>query len=313
MNRPRPKVMDTDRGMVFVPGGSFRMGSDRHYPEEAPAHAATVDGFWVDTHTVTNAAFARFVAATDYVTVAERPPDPALYPGALPDLLKPGAVVFTGTAGPVRLNDYGQWWAYVPGANWHRPLGPDSDLGKLDDHPVVHVSFEDAEAYAAWAGKALPREAEWEYAARGGRRGADYVWGDEWMPDGRTMAKTWRGRFPWENLESGGFARTAPVGSFPPNGYGLYDMAGNVWQWTVDWYAARHDSGGGCCASDDARRTASFDPLQPAVPIPRKVVKGGSFLCSPDYCSRYRPAARQPQTIDTAMSHLGFRCIVRAP
>jgi len=297
--------------MVHLSGGAFRMGSDRHYPEEAPAYAATAGAFWIDTHAVTNAAFARFVTATGYVTIAERPLDPALYPGALPELLKPGAVVFTPTDRPVPLNDFRNWWAYVPGANWRHPRGPESDLTGLDDHPVVHVSFEDAENYAEWAGKTLPTEAEWEYAARGGLDGAEYAWGDEWTPEGRPMAKTWQGRFPWQNLAPDGFPHTAPVGSFPANGFGLYDMAGNVWQWTTDWYAAQRTETS-CCGSDEARRTASFDPHQPGVHIPRKVVKGGSFLCSPEYCRRYRPAARQPQMIDTAMSHLGFRCIVRA-
>jgi sulfatase modifying factor 1 len=303
-------------GMVWVPGGSFRMGSDHRYPEEAPAHRVAVDGFWMDPHTVTNAEFADFAAATGYRTVAERPLDPVDYPGAKPELLKPGALVFQKAAGPVDKRNLKNWWSYVPGANWRHPMGPGSGIEGLDDHPVVHVAYEDAEAYAAWVGKALPTEAEWEFAARGGLDGATYCWGDEFEPDGRPMANTWQGEFPWQNLLKDGFERTSPVGSFPANGYGLFDMAGNVWEWTSDWFAARHpaDAAKACCVPKNPRGgpiEGSYEPRQPNVRIPRKVVKGGSFLCSPSYCLRYRPAARQPQMIDSAMSHIGFRCIDR--
>jgi len=315
--RDRPSGAVQRPGMAWIPGGVFRMGSDVHYPEEGPSHRAKVDGFWMDRHTVTNAQFARFVAETGYVTVAERPLNPELYPDADPDLLAPGALVFHMTSGPVNKSDVSNWWRYTLGAKWDRPLGPESDLAGLENHPVVHVSFEDAQAYAAWAGKALPTEAEWEFAARGGLDAAPYVWGAELTPGGRHMANTWQGEFPWQNLEADGFAGAAPVGSYPANGYGLHDMAGNVWEWTTDWYFTRHegDAAKPCCIPENphgAPMETSFDPDQPRVPIPRKVVKGGSFLCAPSYCRRYRPAARQPQMIDTAMSHVGFRCIIRA-
>ena len=299
-------------GMVWIPGGTYRLGSDVHYAEERPAHDVTVRGFWMDAATVTNAQFAAFVAATGYVTVAERPLDPAAYPGADPALLVPGALVFRMTRGPVDLRDVSQWWAYVPGANWRHPEGPGSDIGDRAEHPVVQVAYEDAAAYAAWRGAALPTEAEWEIAARGGLHGAEYCWGDSLTPGGRHMANIWQGEFPWQNTAEDGFVRTAPVKSFPANGYGLFDMAGNVWQWTTDWYAARRapETSDACCAPGRARE-ASYDPAQPAIRIPRKVIKGGSFLCAPSYCRRYRPAARHPEMIDTATSHIGFRCVVR--
>ena len=302
--------------MVGIPGGTFLMGDDHAYREERPRHSVTVDAFWMDRHTVTNSEFAAFVAKTGYVTVAERPLDQAMYPGAKPAMLNPGALVFRMTQGPVDTSNVANWWHWTPDAQWRRPEGPGSDLEGREDHPVVHVAYEDAEAYAAWAGKALPSEAEWEYAARGGLEGCDFVWGDELTPEGRYMANTWQGPFPWRNFESDGFTGTAPVGSYPANGYGLFDMAGNVWQWTTNWWSSRHeaDPAKPCCAPSNPRGPAmegSLDPMQPAIRIPRRVVKGGSFLCAPSYCRRYRPAARHAQMVDTGMSHIGFRCIRR--
>jgi sulfatase modifying factor 1 len=309
-------LAEVGNGMVLISGGTFRMGSKRFYPEEGPVHRVRVDAFRIDRAPVTNAEFARFVAATGYVTVAERPLDPALYPGAMPGMLVPGALVFTSPPGPVDHRSLHNWWRYVPGACWRQPEGPGSDLAGRLDHPVVQVTHEDAKAYAAWAGKDLPTEAEWEYAARGGLDGKAYCWGDEARPGERWMANTWQGEFPWRNLAEDGFAGTSPVGSFPANGFGLVDMAGNVWEWTDDWYTARHpaDAAKPCCIPSNprgGRRDTSLDPAQPRVRIPRKVVKGGSYLCAPSYCLRYRPAARQPQMIDSAMSHIGFRCVRR--
>lgn len=298
---------------VPLPGGTFLMGSDAHYVEERPAHRRSVAPFAIDDTCVTNAAFAAFVAATGYVTVAERPLDPALYPGADPANLQPGSLVFHMTEGPVDTTDYRNWWRWTTGASWRHPEGPGSGIADRADHPVVHIAFEDAEAYAAWAGKRLPTEAEWEYAARGGLDGAEFAWGEELAPGGVHMANTWQGPFPWRNFGTDGFERTCPVRSFPPNAYGLYEMCGNVWEWTTDWFAARHSPEAGqpvCCgASRAAAMEASFDPAQPRIRIPRKVVKGGSFLCAPSYCRRYRPAARHAQMTDSGMSHIGFRCL----
>ena len=306
---------DTPPRMRWIPGGTFRVGSDRHYPEEAPVHEVTVGGFWIDQYAVTNRDFAAFVAATGYRTVAERPLNLADYPGALPYLLKAGSLVFHKSRGPVDLRDISNWWSFKPGAYWRHPEGKGSSVAGRLDHPVVQVAFEDAEAYAHWAGKELPSEAEWEFAARGGLDGAEFVWGDELYPDGRQTANTWQGEFPWQNLCADGFERTSPVGAFPPNGYGLYDMAGNVWQWTTDWFSARHQpAASACCIPANPRGGpigASYDPAQPQCRIPRKVVKGGSFLCAPNYCRRYRPAARHAQMIDSGMSHIGFRCVIR--
>ena len=304
-------------GMVQLPGGTFRMGSDRHYPEEAPVHRVTVGPFWIDLTPVTNRQFRQFIEATGYITVAELAPDPKDYPGALPNMLKPGSLVFAPPRHPVDLRDWSQWWSFEFGANWRRPRGRGWSNKGLDDHPAVHVAYKDAAAYAAWAGKELPTEAEWEYAARGGLDGAEFAWGEELMPGGRHMANTWQGDFPYENLATDGYTRTSPVGAFPPNGYGLIDMIGNVWEWTVDWYSARHttEAQKSCCIPENPRggpETGSYDECIPSVRIPRKVVKGGSFLCAPNYCRRYRPAARHAQPIDTGMSHVGFRCIVRA-
>jgi formylglycine-generating enzyme required for sulfatase activity len=302
--------------MVWIPGGTFLMGSDRHYPEEAPAHSVHVDGFWMSRHTVTNAEFGRFVSETGYVTLAERPANPDDYPGALPELLVPASVMFRKAARPVDLSDPYNWWVYVAGADWRHPRGPESSIDQLPDHPVVHVAFEDAEAYAKWAGLSLPTEAEWEFAARGGLDGAEFAWGNEFTPDGRQLANTWQGEFPWQNLAQDGYEWTAPVGSFPPNGYGLFDMAGNVWEWTADWYEDHGRIKKACCTVANPRggqRDASYDPRTPDIKIPRKVMKGGSYLCAPNYCRRYRPAARMAQPVDTSTCHLGFRGIVKGP
>jgi len=311
---PDPPGAPPSPGMMWVPGGTFTMGSDDHYPEEAPAHSVAVEGFWIDRTTVTNDDFAAFVKATGHVTLAEQPPDPAVYPDAQPELLVAASSVFRRPRRPVDLRDPYQWWTWVPGADWRHPRGPQSSLKGLGDHPVVHVAFDDAAAYAAWAGKDLPTEAEWERAARGGLEGAEYAWGDELTPGGRHVANVWQGEFPMVNLAEDGWEYTAPVRSFPPNGFGLFQVAGNVWEWTTDWY---QDHGAGvtrpCCTVDNPRggtREASVDGSAPAA-IPRRVMKGGSHLCAPNYCRRYRPAARMAQAVDTSTSHLGFRCIVR--
>lgn len=299
--------------MIFIPGGTFLMGSNRHYPEEAPVRRVSVDGFWIDRAPITNRQFRRFVEATGYVTLAERRLDAADYPGAAPEMLRPGSLVFVPPARPVPLDDWRRWWVLVFGASWRHPYGPRTTCEGLDDHPVVHIAHEDALAYAAWAGKDLPTEAEWEFAARGGLEGAEYAWGDVFMPEGRPMANSWFGRFPYENTKLHGFDRTSPVGSFPANGYGLVDMIGNVWEWTSDPYVPRHlpaparaDASAACCSPMAAR-----DMRQPR--IARRVIRGGSHLCAPSYCRRYRPAARQPQPVDSPASHLGFRCVVRCP
>jgi sulfatase modifying factor 1 len=302
--------------IAFVPGATFLMGSDRHYPEEAPAHRVTVDDFWIDRDPVTNAEFDRFVRDSGYVTLAERPLDPAHYPGVASHLLQPSSLVFSPPGPPVESATWQEWWRLVPGASWRRPYGPGSSCRDLQAHPVVHVAFEDALAYARWAGKDLPTEAEWELAARGGLEDAEYAWGDTFAPDGQHMANTWQGRFPHENTALDGFERTSPVRSFPPNGYGLYDMIGNVWEWTCDFYAPRHapPAGKPCCVPRNPRNSnpeTSLDPALPAYTIPRRLIKGGSHLCAPDYCRRYRPAARQAQAIDSPTSHVGFRCVAR--
>jgi formylglycine-generating enzyme required for sulfatase activity len=265
-----------------------------------------VDGFAIARTTVTNREFAAFVRDTKYRTVAERPLDPADFPGAPAENLVAGSMVFTGTSGPVDLRHLSQWWAWTPGANWRRPFGPGTTIGDRADHPVVHVAYEDAEAYAEWAGARLPTEAEWEFAARGGLDGARFTWGDEPEAAEQHLANYWHGEFPWRARR--GYGATAPVGSFPANGYGLSDMAGNVWEWTSDWYSG-YEAADSCCAPSNPRggeRDASIDPEQP-FPVPRRVVKGGSFLCADSYCQRYRPAARRAQMIDTGMSHVGFR------
>ncbi len=310
------RKQDPARNMTRIPGGTFRMGSAGFYPEERPVHRVSVDGFWIDTRPVTVEEFRRFVKATGYITAAQRPLDPAEYPDADPALLVPGSLVFHRTAGPVDLRDYRNWWAYVPGASWQHPDGPGSDCRGRERHPVTHVAYEDAESYAAWAGKELPTEAEWEYAARGGLDGAVYAWGDEFAPGGRLMANSWQGQFPWQNLVTDGYEGTSPVGSFPANGYGLQDMTGNVWEWTCDYFTPRHpaQAAAACCAPRNPRVSSparSGISAGPGSHLPRRVIKGGSYLCAPNYCLRYRPAARQGEAIDSATCHLGFRCVIR--
>ncbi|GAB3574623.1 formylglycine-generating enzyme family protein [Leifsonia lichenia] len=293
---------------MLVTGGEYRMGSDEHYPEEAPSHRVSVDGFWISPTAVTNREYAAFARATGYRTVAERPLDPADFPGAPAENLVPGSMVFTGTPGPVDLRHLSQWWAWTPGANWRRPFGPGSSIGNRAEHPVVHLAYEDAEAYAVWVGARLPTEAEWEFAARGGLNGASFTWGDDPEAPGEARANYWHGDFPWRAVS--GYGSTAPVGSFPANGYGLYDMAGNVWEWTSDWYEG-FDGDTGCCAPSNpsgGTRDGSINPAEQFA-VPRKTVKGGSFLCADSYCRRYRPAARRAQMIDTGMSHIGFRIV----
>jgi len=277
------------------------MGSADFYPEERPVHEATVDGFWMDERPVTVGEFRRFIKATGHVTLAERPLDPDEFPDADPSLLKPGSLVFRPARGPVDLADHRNWWEYVPGACWHRPEGPGSDTYTRGRHPVTHIAHEDAVAYATWVGKALPTEAEWERGARGDLDGARFAWGDDERPGGVPLANTWQGEFPWQNTREDGYAGTSPAGAFPANGYGLLDVCGNVWEWTSDWFAGAHDSSAPspCCAP----------PM--ADGMPRRVIKGGSHLCAPSYCLRYRPAARQGQAIDSSTSHIGFRCVVR--
>jgi sulfatase modifying factor 1 len=304
------------RDMVWIPGGTFLMGSNDHYEEEAPVDSVTVEGFWIDKYSVTNEQFKSFVEAKGYATLAERPPNPKDYPGAKPELLEPASVVFEKPTGRVDLRNHYNWWSYVRGANWRHPEGPGSSIRDRLQHPVVHVTYEDVEAYAKWAGKELPTEAEWEYAARGGLDGATYAWGEEFAPGGRQMANTWQGEFPWLNLLTDGYERTAPVGQFQPNGYGLFDMIGNVWEWTNDWYSTHHVASKNCCASFNPKggeRENSYDPQMPTIRIPRKVIKGGSFLCALNYCQRYRPAARMAQPVDTSTCHVGFRLIFRPP
>ncbi len=302
-------------GMIAIPGGTFAMGSTRFYPEEAPVRQVRVDGFRIDATPVTNTQFAAFVAATGHVTIAEVPPDPKAYPGLLPELAHPGSLVFEPTQSPVDLASL-SWWHFRFGAMWRQPQGPDSSIAGLENHPVVHIAHADAEAYALWAGKALPSEAEWEWAARGGLADADYAWGGELAPGGAMLANYWQGPFPHGNSLADGWLRTSPVGHYPPNGYGLYDMIGNVWEWTADWFAApkiERKAPGHCCVAANPHggtrggSMAKGDPIK----IPRKVMKGGSHLCAESYCQRYRPAARYAQPVDTSTGHVGFRCVVR--
>ncbi len=293
--------------MVFVPAGAFTMGSDDQRPEERWAHRVEVDGFWIDRHEVTNAQFAAFVAATGHVTLAERGLDPMTHPGISAELLAPGSVVFVPPT-DLSSGDIAQWWQYVRGADWRHPTGPGSSIDGKENYPVVHVAYEDAQAYAAWRGHALPTEAQWEYAARGGLDGQAYAWGSEYSPEGRAKANSWQGIFPVLNSGEDGYDGLAPVGCFDPNGYGLEDMIGNAWEWTSDWYLEEHS------------REAAVNPAGPGIfdinptngQSPRRVIKGGSFLCAANYCARYRPAARQPQEVDLSAGHLGFRTVLNA-
>jgi formylglycine-generating enzyme required for sulfatase activity len=300
-------------GMVLVPRGTTLFGNDHYYPEERPVREVQVGDVWFDRHLVTNAEFARFVEETGHVTVAEIAPDPDDFPGADPALLVPGSQVFTQTAGPVNLHDWTQWWRWQPGAQWRAPQGPGSTWEEIPDHPVVHVGWEDATAYARWVGKDLATEEEWEYAARGGLVGRDFAWGDELSPGGAVLANTFRGPFPWRSEDPLGFDRTSPVGSYPANGYGLYDMVGNVWEWTRTPWTPSHaqtaeprstEPVSACCGG-----TSALSELRET---DRMVTKGGSHLCSPDYCQRYRPAARQGHGVRDTTSHVGFRCVRRA-
>jgi sulfatase modifying factor 1 len=314
------------RDMARIPAGEFRMGSGRHYPEEAPERMVSVGSFWIDRTAVTNRQYAAFVKATGYITVAQRPADPAAYPGADPALLVPSSVVFRSPPHRVSLRDPLQWWHYLPGADWRHPDGPESTIDGLDGHPVVHIAYADALAYASWAGGRLPTETEWEYAAGAGAL-TEFAWGDELTPGGKHLANVWQGEFPLVNLATDGYDRTAPVGSFPPNAFGLYDMIGNVWEWTSSPYdtpptspsapAATQSldpatSSPAPCCGGGTHRPDSGDSAQTApgagdVPVTRRVMKGGSFLCAPNYCRRYRPAARMAQDTDTSTCHLGFR------
>lgn len=302
--------------MRFITGGIFLMGSDAHYPEEGPAQRVRVDDFLIDETPVTNAEFARFVEDTGHLTLAEQAPDPALYPGIQPEMVRAGSLLFTKPEAQPGLSDLRHWWDFCFDADWRHPYGPASSLQGLWDHPVVHVTYDDAVAYAAWAGKSLPTEAEWEYAARGGAEALAYQWGDELAPEGRMLANYWQGEFPCQNLALDGFERTSPVRAYPANAFGLHDMIGNVWEWTQDWYQERHPGkpSGSCCIPHNprgGREEASRDPAQPEIAIGRKVLKGGSHLCAENYCQRYRPAARYPQPIDTSTCHVGFRCVKR--
>lgn len=303
-----PPASETPEGMVWIPGSTFEMGSTYGRPDERPVHEVTLDGFWIDATEVTNAQFQKFVEATGYKTVAERIPTQEEFPNAPPEALVAGSVVWFPPPGPLPQNQVLSCWQWIPGASWQHPEGPESDIHGRMDHPVVHVAFEDAEAYAAWAGKRLPTEAEWEYAARGGLKQAVYVWGDEERPGGVFQCNAWDGVFPHFNEAKDGFARTAPVKSFPPNGYGLYDMAGNAREWCSDWY--RPDTYTTAAQINPVGPEDSFDPEEPG--IPKRVVRGGSWQCNKAYREDLRPAARDKTSVDTGLSHSGFRCVKSA-
>jgi formylglycine-generating enzyme required for sulfatase activity len=285
--------------LIHLPGDSFRMGSEQFYPEEAPVQETTVAPFSIEKHPVTNAQFADFVSATGYVTIAEQSLDPAAFPAVPADELSPGALVFRPTSGPVDLRDWRQWWTWAAGAYWRQPFGPGSSIVKRADHPVVQVAYPDAAAYAAWAGRRLPTEAQWEYAAGAGTSTV-YAWGDDVQPGGRLMANTWQGKFPYLNEGALGWVGTSSVGAFPANTFGIVDMIGNVWEWTATPYAARRLAG---------HETSRCCPLPTGDPSLNQTLKGGSHLCAPEYCHRYRPAARSSQSQDSATTHIGFRCV----
>lgn len=290
-------------GMSWIEGGVFAMGSQAAYREEAPVRDVTVDGFWIDTLETTNAAFAQFVDETGYVTVAERTPNPDEIPGAPPEMLKPGSAMFRQPAS-LMSREILQWWIYMPGANWRHPQGPDSSIEGRMHYPVVHIAFEDAQAYADWAGRSLPTEAQWELAARSRSDGSTYAWGEERVPEGKHMANTWQGIFPIQNTSEDGYVGASPVGCFPPNAYGVYDLIGNVWEWTADYYAPGHDTAE-TMNPQGPPAEQSHDPRQPGFAV--RVIKGGSFLCAPNYCMRYRPSARQAQDTGLGSDHIGFR------
>ncbi|WP_334164258.1 formylglycine-generating enzyme family protein [Phenylobacterium sp.] len=304
-----PAAAGETAGMVLVKGGRFQMGAAPVNREEGPPQSVTVGSFWIDRTEVTNAQFARFVNATGYVTLAERPLDPKLYPDLPPDARRPASLVFTGAPIRAAAGGPGDWWRVVPGADWRRPAGPGSSIRGREDRPVVHVAYEDALAYARWLGRDLPTEAEWEYAARGGRDGARFVWGDTPAAPGAPAANVWQGVFPAVDTGEDGYKATpAPVGCYPPNGYGLHDMAGNVWEWTRDWYRPGIEGIDPADPSGPAEESA-FDPADPS--SPKHVIKGGSYLCSEDFCWRYRPAARTAGPADGGASHVGFRTVLR--
>jgi sulfatase modifying factor 1 len=304
---------ETVSAMVLVRGGPTDLGSRRFYPEEHPQVVVEVADVWLDVTPVTNREFAAFVEDTGHVTVPEKPLDPADFPGADPALLVPGSQLFTQAPAPIDLSDWTRWWRWQPGTTWRQPQDSADTWADLLDHPVVHVGWEDAMAYAAWAGKDLPTEVEWEHAARGGLRGVEFAWGDQLSPDGRRMANTWEGGFPWEGTDSDGFARTSPVGEYPPNGYGLFDMIGNVWEWTRSpWTPSHADLVGQAARADSHEGHTSCCGQGLLHETDQRVTKGGSHLCSPAYCQRYRPAARQGHGIRDTTSHLGFRCVRRA-
>jgi formylglycine-generating enzyme required for sulfatase activity len=301
-----------NNGLVWIPGGSFQMGSEGTYAEEGPQKHVTLDGFWIDRHEVTNAQFTEFISATGFTTVAERNPNPADLPGAPPDMLKPGAAVFVPPDRNVP-RDLLQWWAYIPGADWRHPEGPNSSIKGKENYPVVQIAFEDAQAYAEWAGRRLPTEAQWEYASQDPGRDpsgdAPYAWGDELVPNGEHRANTWQGMFPFYNAADDGFLGASPVGCFVANAHGLHDMIGNVWEWTTDHYAPGHT--GLSVENPTGPSLTEAAKVQPAG-FPERVIKGGSYLCAPNYCMRYRPAARQAQDVGLGTNHIGFRTVRRA-